>query len=96
MPTVCHRTNEVELHQRQEGQGQRHDGESGRAEAVRCEVSMGRGVSVVVKLTSRSALFVEPKWAQYLQSSGVTEAMGKPMTTPTASQRAAGQVDRIV
>lgn len=43
-----------------------------------------------------SALFIEPKWAQYLQSSGVTEAMGKPMAIPTASQRAAGEVERIV
>lgn len=28
--------------------------------------------------TDDSALFVEPKWAQFLQSSGVTEALGVP------------------
>ena len=33
--------------------------------------------------TPRSALFVEPKWAQFLQSSGVTEALGAP--SPAAS-----------
>jgi hypothetical protein len=43
------------------------------------------------------ALFVEPKWAQYLQSSGVTEAMGKPMMSmPTKAERAQGAIDRIV
>lgn len=48
------------------------------------------------RLCEANALFVEPKWAQYLQSSGVTEAMGKPMAIPTSDQRAAGQVERIV
>jgi hypothetical protein len=31
--------------------------------------------------TFHSALFVEPKWAQFLQSSGVTEALGAPTET---------------
>jgi hypothetical protein len=45
---------------------------------------------------TRSALFVEPKWAQYLQSSGVTEAMGKPMAVPTKAERDQGAFERIV
>jgi hypothetical protein len=47
------------------------------------------------KLTS-SALFIEPKWAQFLQSSGVTEAMGKPMAIPTKAQRDQGAFERVV
>jgi hypothetical protein len=43
-----------------------------------------------------SALFVEPKWAQYLQSSGVTEAMGKPIALPTKAEREKGAFERIV
>jgi hypothetical protein len=47
------------------------------------------------KLTP-SALFIEPKWAQFLQSSGVTEAMGKPMAIPTKAQRDQGAFERVV
>lgn len=43
-----------------------------------------------------SALFIEPKWAQFLQSSGVTEAMGKPMAIPTKAQRDQGAFERVV
>ncbi|KAK4684025.1 hypothetical protein P7C73_g6183, partial [Tremellales sp. Uapishka_1] len=32
-------------------------------------------------LAEASALFIEPKWAQFLQSSGVTEALGKPIAS---------------
>ena len=48
-----------------------------------------------VALTS-SALFIEPKWAQFLQSSGVTEAMGKPMAIPTKAERDQGAFERVV
>lgn len=30
----------------------------------------------------RRALFIEPRWAQFLASSGVTEAMGRPLAQP--------------
>lgn len=33
-------------------------------------------------LMYRRALFIEPKWAQFLASSGVTEAMGRPLAQP--------------
>ena len=43
------------------------------------------------------ALFVEPKWAQFLQSSGVTEAMGRPMPLPEASpSTASASVERVI
>ncbi|ORY21291.1 mitochondrion protein [Naematelia encephala] len=37
------------------------------------------------KVAEAKALFVEPKWAQFLQSSGVTEALGRPMPSPQKS-----------
>ena len=37
------------------------------------------------RLTIHSALFIEPKWAQFLESSGVTEAMGRPMPLPSSA-----------
>ncbi|KAL7419311.1 hypothetical protein Q5752_006149 [Cryptotrichosporon argae] len=41
------------------------------------------------RLAEASGLFIEPKWAQFLQSSGVTEALGKPIASvPIASQPA--------
>jgi hypothetical protein len=44
-----------------------------------------------------SALFVEPKWAQFLQSSGVTEALGRPMPMPSASPAMLdGATERII
>lgn len=41
-------------------------------------------------IASANGLFVEPKWAQFLQSSGVTEALGRPMPMP---ETAAGALD---
>ena len=44
-----------------------------------------------------SGLFVEPKWAQFLQSSGVVEALGRPMPNPLASPGLLdGQGERII
>lgn len=37
------------------------------------------------KVAEAHALFIEPKWAQFLQSSGVVEALGRPMPSPLAS-----------
>lgn len=46
---------------------------------------------------SYSALFIEPKWAQFLQSSGVTEALGRPMPQPFKSPAALdGATERII
>ncbi|AAW45843.1 hypothetical protein CNBJ1600 [Cryptococcus deneoformans B-3501A] len=43
------------------------------------------------------ALFIEPKWAQFLASSGVTEAMGRPIPQPeNAPGLMDGQVEKIV
>jgi hypothetical protein len=44
-----------------------------------------------------SGLFIEPKWAQFLQSSGVVEALGRPMPNPMASPGIMdGQGERII
>lgn len=44
-----------------------------------------------------SGLFIEPKWAQFLQSSGVVEALGRPMPNPLASPGLLdGQGERII
>lgn len=44
-----------------------------------------------------SALFVEPKWAQFLQSSGVTEALGRHIPTPAKTPSALdGATERII
>ncbi|KAL1407318.1 hypothetical protein Q8F55_006740 [Vanrija albida] len=41
------------------------------------------------RIADAHALFVEPKWAQFLQSSGVTEALGAPTSRPNpAAERA--------
>lgn len=46
---------------------------------------------------NRRALFIEPKWAQFLASSGVTEAMGRPIPQPeNAPGLMDGQVEKIV
>lgn len=43
------------------------------------------------------ALFIEPKWAQFLQSSGVTSALGRPMPQPSKSPAALdGATERII
>lgn len=58
----------------------------------------GSGVtSHTSQLLTRSGLFVEPKWAQFLQSSGVVEALGRPMPNPLASPGLLdGQGERII
>ncbi|GFZ47858.1 hypothetical protein JCM24511_05605 [Saitozyma sp. JCM 24511] len=44
-----------------------------------------------------TGLFVEPKWAQFLQSSGVTEALGRPIPAPKNTPALFdGQTERIV
>lgn len=38
------------------------------------------------RIAEASALFIEPKWAQFLQSSGVTEALGAPSPNSIAAE----------
>ena len=53
-------------------------------------------MSILLTIVCR-ALFVEPKWAQFLQSSGVTEAMGRPMPLPAASLSiASDSVEQVI
>lgn len=57
---------------------------------VRTELEQKKGRKVVVagrmetldgeRIADATAIFVEPKWAQFLQSSGVTESLGVPET----------------
>ncbi|WRT64655.1 uncharacterized protein IL334_001589 [Kwoniella shivajii] len=37
------------------------------------------------RIADATGLFIEPKWAQFLASSGVTEAMGRPLPSPSKS-----------
>ncbi|KAK1921685.1 HotDog domain-containing protein [Papiliotrema laurentii] len=49
------------------------------------------------KVAEANGLFIEPKWAQFLQSSGVVEALGRPMPNPMASPGIMdGQGERII
>lgn len=49
------------------------------------------------KVAEATALFIEPKWAQFLQSSGVTEALGRPMPQPFKSPAVLdGATERII
>ncbi|ORX33970.1 HotDog domain-containing protein [Kockovaella imperatae] len=45
-----------------------------------------------IVVAEASALFIEPKWAQFLESSGVTEAMGRPMPLPIEAEVAAQRI----
>ncbi|WVR09733.1 hypothetical protein IAU60_006809 [Kwoniella sp. DSM 27419] len=49
------------------------------------------------RVADATGLFIEPKWAQFLQSSGVTEAMGRPIPSPGKSPAIMdGQTERII
>nr|XP_031858203.1 uncharacterized protein CI109_006346 [Kwoniella shandongensis]KAA5525275.1 hypothetical protein CI109_006346 [Kwoniella shandongensis] len=49
------------------------------------------------RVADATALFIEPKWAQFLASSGVTEAMGRPMPSPHKSPALMDeQTERII
>ncbi|CAK9786891.1 unnamed protein product [Cutaneotrichosporon oleaginosum] len=63
---------------------------------VRTRLDAKKGRKVVVsgsmetldgeRLADATAIFVEPKWAQFLQSSGVTDALGAPAETAEVAQ----------
>ncbi|WVQ79912.1 hypothetical protein IAT38_002013 [Cryptococcus sp. DSM 104549] len=50
------------------------------------------------RVVDATALFIEPKWAQFLQSSGVTEAMGRPIPQPenTPGLMDGGETERLI
>ncbi|TYJ56037.1 hypothetical protein B9479_003280 [Cryptococcus floricola] len=50
------------------------------------------------RVVDATALFIEPKWAQFLASSGVTEAMGRPIPQPanTPALMDGSETERII
>ncbi|KAK8847539.1 hypothetical protein IAR55_005397 [Kwoniella newhampshirensis] len=74
---------------------------------VRTKIDQLKGRKAVVSATMETltgervadatAIFIEPKWAQFLASSGVTEAMGRPMPSPSKSPALMDeQTERII
>ncbi|WVF69660.1 hypothetical protein IAT40_004439 [Kwoniella sp. CBS 6097] len=63
----------------------------------KCIVSGSMETLTGERVADATALFIEPKWAQFLASSGVTEAMGRPIPSPQKSPALMdGQTERLI